>query len=76
MLMRGALSDETLGLSFTIVAGLHQRSHSRARVTRDLWPCYNVTDLFKEFLDNGLVNTFQRASMEGMSQWTDVIARC
>jgi hypothetical protein len=36
----------------------------------------NVTDLLKAFLDNGSVNTFQRATMEAVSQWTNVIARC
>jgi hypothetical protein len=33
-------------------------------------------DLFKAFLGNGSVNTFQRATMEDVSQWTNVIARC
>jgi hypothetical protein len=28
----------------------------------------NVTDLLKAFLDNGLVNTFQRATREDVSQ--------
>jgi hypothetical protein len=32
LLMWGALSDERAGLSFTIAAGLHQRSHCRVRV--------------------------------------------
>jgi hypothetical protein len=35
-----------------------------------------VTDLLKPFLGNGLVNTFQRAAMEDVSQWANVIARC
>jgi hypothetical protein len=35
-----------------------------------------VTDLLKAFLGNGSVNTFQRATMEDVSQWTNVIARC
>jgi hypothetical protein len=35
-----------------------------------------VTDLLKPFLGNGSVNTFQRATMEDVSQWTNVIARC
>jgi hypothetical protein len=34
-----------------------------------------VTDLLKAFLGNGSVNTFQRATMEDASQWTNVIAR-
>jgi hypothetical protein len=35
-----------------------------------------VTDLLKAFLGHVLVNRFQRASMEDVSQWTNVIARC
>jgi hypothetical protein len=35
MLMCGALSDESSGLSFTFAAGPHQLSHSRIRVPRD-----------------------------------------
>jgi hypothetical protein len=35
-----------------------------------------VTDLIKAFLGNGSVNTFQRATVEDVSQWTNVIARC
>jgi hypothetical protein len=35
-----------------------------------------VMDLFKAFLGNGLVNTFQCATMEDVSQWTNVIAHC
>jgi hypothetical protein len=35
-----------------------------------------VTDLLKPFLSNGSVNTFQRATIEDVSQWTNVIARC
>jgi hypothetical protein len=38
---------------------------------------FNIaTDLLKAFLGNGSVNTFQRATMEAMSQLTNVIARC
>jgi hypothetical protein len=37
---------------------------------------YNVTDLFKAFRDNGSINTFQRATMKDVSQWTNVIAPC
>jgi hypothetical protein len=33
-----------------------------------------LMDLFKAFLVNDLVNTFQRATMEAVSQWTNVIA--
>jgi hypothetical protein len=31
-----------MGLLFTIVAGPHQRSHSRIRVSRDSWPYFTV----------------------------------
>jgi hypothetical protein len=35
-----------------------------------------LTDLLKALLDIGSVNTFQRARMENMFQWTNVMARC
>jgi hypothetical protein len=35
-----------------------------------------VTELLKAFLGNGSVNTFQRATVEDVPQWTNVIARC
>jgi hypothetical protein len=35
-----------------------------------------TTGLCNPFLGNGSVNTFQRATMEDVSQWTNVIARC
>jgi hypothetical protein len=35
-----------------------------------------VTDLIKTLPGNGSVNTSQRATMEAVSQWTNVIARC
>jgi hypothetical protein len=38
------LSDEMMGLSFTIAAGPHQRSHSRVRVLWDSWPYFTVSD--------------------------------
>jgi hypothetical protein len=34
-----------MGLSFTIAAGPHQRSHSQVRVTRDSWPYFTISDL-------------------------------
>jgi hypothetical protein len=34
-----------------------------------------VTDLPIAFLGNGSVNTFQRATMEDVSQWTNLTAR-
>jgi hypothetical protein len=44
LLMWGALSDERMGLSFTIAAGPRQRSHSPVRITRDSWPYFTVSD--------------------------------
>jgi hypothetical protein len=35
-----------------------------------------VSGLLKAFLGNGSLNTFQRAIMEDVPQWTNVIARC
>jgi hypothetical protein len=37
---------------------------------------YIVTNLLKAFLGNGSVKAFQRATMEDVSKWTNVIARC
>jgi hypothetical protein len=37
---------------------------------------YIVTELLKMFLGNGLVNTFKHATMEDVSRWMNVIARC
>jgi hypothetical protein len=38
---------------------------------------YNIVmDLINALPGNGSVNTFQRATMEAVSQWTTVIARC
>jgi hypothetical protein len=39
------LSDEKMGLSFTIAAGSRQRSHSQVRVPRDLLPYFTVSEL-------------------------------
>jgi hypothetical protein len=44
LLIRGSLSDERTGLSFTIAAGLRQRSHSRVRVPWDSRPYFTVSD--------------------------------
>jgi hypothetical protein len=41
----GALSDERTGLSFVYAAGHRQRSLSRVRVPKDLWPYFTVSDL-------------------------------
>jgi hypothetical protein len=40
LLMWGALSDERMGLSFTITAGPRHRSHSRVRVPLDSLPYF------------------------------------
>jgi hypothetical protein len=45
LLMWGALSDERMGLSFTIAAGPRQRSHSRVRVPWESRPYFTVSDL-------------------------------
>jgi hypothetical protein len=44
LLRWGVLSDEGMGLSFTIAAGPRQRSHSQVRVPRDSWPYVIVSD--------------------------------
>jgi hypothetical protein len=44
LLMWGALSDQRTGLSFTIAAGLHQRSRSRVWVLWDPRPYFSVSD--------------------------------
>jgi hypothetical protein len=42
--MCNILSEERMGLSFTIAADPRQRSHSEVRVQRDSWPHFNVSD--------------------------------
>jgi hypothetical protein len=42
--MWGALSGERTGLSFTITAGPHQRSHYRVRIPWDSRPYFTVSD--------------------------------
>jgi hypothetical protein len=37
---------------------------------------HNCNGFARSFLGNGFVNTFQRATMEDVSQWMNVIARC
>jgi hypothetical protein len=59
--MRGALSDERTDLSFTIAAGLLQRSHSRIRVPWDSRPYFTVSDSTLPFL---LPPTTRRATVE------------
>jgi hypothetical protein len=43
-LMWGAVSDDRTGLSFTIVAGIRQHSHSLVRLPWDSWPYFTVSD--------------------------------
>jgi hypothetical protein len=38
------LSDEGMGLSFTIAAGPRQLSHSWVRIPRDSWPYFTISD--------------------------------
>jgi hypothetical protein len=45
LLMWSALSDERMGLSFTIAVGPRQGTHSRVRVPWDLRPYFTVSDL-------------------------------
>jgi hypothetical protein len=42
--MWGALSDDRMSMSFLIVAGPRQRSHSRVPVRRNSWPYFSVSD--------------------------------
>jgi hypothetical protein len=44
LLMWGALSDERMGMSFTISAGPRQGSHSRVQVPWDSRPYFTLTD--------------------------------
>jgi hypothetical protein len=45
LLIWGALSDESTGLSFTIAVGPRHCSHSWVRVPRDSWQYFTVSDL-------------------------------
>jgi hypothetical protein len=47
--MRGILSDERTGLSFAIVTGPRQRSHSRIRVPWDPRPYFTLSDSILPF---------------------------
>jgi hypothetical protein len=50
LLMWRSLSDERMGLSFTIAAGSRQRSHFRVRVPWESRPYFTVSDLRLSFL--------------------------
>jgi hypothetical protein len=45
LLMWGALSDESIGVYFTITAGPRQRCRSLVRVSNDSWPCFKYSHL-------------------------------
>jgi hypothetical protein len=59
--MWGALPDERMGLSFTIVAGARQRSHSRIRVPLDSQTYITVSD---SRLPSSSPPTTRRATVE------------
>jgi hypothetical protein len=61
LLMWGALSDERMGLSFTIDAGPSQRSHSWVRVPWDSRPYFTVSDSRLPFSSP---STTRRATVE------------
>jgi hypothetical protein len=61
LLMWGALSEERTGLSFTTVAGLRQRSHSRVRVPWGSRPYFTILDSRLPFLSPP---TTRRATVE------------
>jgi hypothetical protein len=61
LLMWGALSDETTGLSFTISAGPRRRSHFRVRLPCDTRPYFTVSDSRLPFLSPP---TTRRATVE------------
>jgi hypothetical protein len=44
LLILGAVSDERMGLPFTIAAGPRQHNHSWSRVLQDSWPYFTVSD--------------------------------
>jgi hypothetical protein len=70
ILMWGALSDEKMGLPFTIAASPRQRSHSRVRVLWDSWPYFTVSD---SRLPSSSPPTTRRATVEVLhpaSTWT------
>jgi hypothetical protein len=61
LLIWGTLSDERMGLSFTISAGPRQCSHFQVRVLWDLRPYFTVSDLRLPFLSPP---TTHRATLE------------
>jgi hypothetical protein len=74
LLVWGALSDERTGLSFTITAGPHQRSHSRVRLPRDSRPRLRLTGLRWRYSTPPLHGTTRLvSSLYGTNSGTDCI---
>jgi hypothetical protein len=61
LLIWGVLSDESTGLSFTIVAGPRQHSHSRVRVPLHSWSYFSVSTSLLPFSSP---HTTRRATVE------------
>jgi hypothetical protein len=76
LLLWGALCDERTGLSFTIAAGLRQRSHSRFRILWDSWPCFTISNSRLPFSSphttrRAMVEVFDPASIRDKRSSTD-----
>jgi hypothetical protein len=72
LLMWGALSDESRGLSLTIAAGPRQRSHFLVWVLWDSWPYFTVSYSRLPFSSppttrRATVEVFDPASTEGLN---------
>jgi hypothetical protein len=65
-LMRGALSDERTGLSFTIAAGPRQRSHFRVSVPWDSWPYFIRDFAFRRLRLAGLRCRYSTPPPQGL----------
>jgi hypothetical protein len=71
LLIWGALSNERMGLSFTIAAGPHQCSPSRVRVQWDSRPCFTASDSRLYFSSPP---TTRRATVEVLDPTSSYIA--
>jgi hypothetical protein len=71
LLIWGVLSYERTGLSFTIIAGLRQISHSRVRAPWDSQPYCNLSDSRLCFLSppTTMVEVFNPASTRKLLLW-------
>jgi hypothetical protein len=67
--MWGALSDERMGLSFTIAAGARQRSHSWVRVPWDSRPYFTVSDAKLPFLSPPMTRRARVEVFDTASTW-------